>query len=68
MQVVSEPGADAVLDAEWDGKVVFAEGVDALAEQLHLYRSATGKHARNCAPVGLLCEQLGAAERCGGAV
>ena len=44
-QVVSEPGADAVLDAQWDGKVVFAEGVPALAEQLQLYRCAWSRRA-----------------------
>lgn len=38
LQVISEPGVDAALDAEWEGKVVFVEGVEAMAEQLRLYR------------------------------
>ncbi len=58
-QVVSEPGADAELDAQWDGKVVFAEGVDALAEQLQLYRCACSMHAcaRKAVLVGLRCSR-----------
>lgn len=38
VQVISEPGVDAALDGEWEDKVVFAEGVANIAEQLRLYR------------------------------
>ena len=37
MQVVSEPGAENALEAEWADKLVFAEGVDGLMEALQPY-------------------------------
>ena len=42
VQVISEPGVDAALDGEWEDKVVFAEGVANIAEQLRLYRCSSG--------------------------
>ena len=37
MQVISEPGADQELRRDWEDKIVFAEGVDALEEALKKY-------------------------------
>ena len=37
MQVVSEPGAEEALQAQWTDNIVFAEGVDNLKEVIALY-------------------------------
>ena len=37
MQVVSEPGAEEALQAQWTDNIVFAEGVDYLKEVIALY-------------------------------
>ena len=37
MQVVSEPGAEEALQAQWTDKIVFAEGVDNLKGVIVLY-------------------------------
>ena len=39
VQVVSEPGADQELKREWEDKIVFAEGMDAIEEALKQYSS-----------------------------
>ena len=36
-QIISEPGADEALRRDWEDKLVFAEGVDALEEALRKY-------------------------------
>ena len=37
VQVISEPGADEALKRDWEDKIVFAEGIDALEEALKKY-------------------------------
>lgn len=37
MQVVSEPGAEEALQAQWTDKLVFAEGADNLKQVIALY-------------------------------
>ena len=37
MQVVSEPGAEEALQAQWTDKILFAEGVDDLKGVIALY-------------------------------
>lgn len=37
VQVISEPGADEALKRDWEDKIVFAEGIDALEEALKRY-------------------------------
>ena len=56
MQIISEPGADQELRRDWEDKLVFAEGVDAIEEALRKYSSddearrkrqrASSKHAQ----------------------
>ena len=44
MQVISEPGADQDLRRDWEDKIVFAEGVDAIEKVLKKY--STDEQAR----------------------
>jgi hypothetical protein len=48
-QVLTEPGIEAALDAEWDSKLVFVDGMDAIVEHIELYRSNRTLRARRLA-------------------
>ena len=50
MQVISEPGAEDALQAQWTGKLVFAEGTDSIKEAVELYvRNETARLQRHAA-------------------
>ena len=37
MQVITEPGAEEALHSQWEGKLVFAKGVDSIAMAITHY-------------------------------
>ena len=39
MQVITEPGADEALHSQWEGKLVYADGVESIAEAIRHYTS-----------------------------
>lgn len=36
-QVITEPGAEAALDAQWADKLVFVDGMDQIVQQIEVY-------------------------------
>ena len=38
-QVITEPGAEAALDAQWKDKLVFVDGMDQIVQQIEVYKS-----------------------------
>lgn len=39
IQVITEPGVEAALDAQWKDKLVFVDGMDEIVQQIEVYRS-----------------------------
>lgn len=47
--MITEPGTEAALDAQWADKLVFAEGMDQIVQQIEVYRSNSTLRAEKVA-------------------